>query len=147
MHIMCQIPGLGKSAGEGIGYPLQCSWASLMAQLVKESAHNAGDLGSIPGLGRSPGEGKGYLLQHSGLENSMDCIAHGVTKSRTWLSDFNFTMCQKMFCVLRIYQWPKKKKEDLYPKLAYLLQEAFFILLCWVFVRACGLFIAVHRLL
>ena len=38
----------------------------------KESACNAGDLGSIPGLGRSPGEGKGYPLQYSGLENSMD---------------------------------------------------------------------------
>ena len=38
----------------------------------KESAHNAGDLGSIPGLGRSPGEEKGYPLQYSGLENSMD---------------------------------------------------------------------------
>ena len=37
----------------------------------KESACNAGDLGSIPGLGRSPGEGKGYPLQYSGLENSM----------------------------------------------------------------------------
>ena len=35
----------------------------------KESACNAGDLGSIPGLGRSPGEGKGYPLQYSGLEN------------------------------------------------------------------------------
>ena len=45
----------------------------------KESACNAGDLGSIPGLERSPGEGKGYLLQFSGLENSMDCIVHGVT--------------------------------------------------------------------
>ena len=29
------IPGLGRSAGEGIGYPLQYSWASLVAQLVK----------------------------------------------------------------------------------------------------------------
>ena len=37
-----------------------------------------GDLGSIPGLGRSPGEGKGYPLQYSGLENSMDCIIHGI---------------------------------------------------------------------
>ena len=37
----------------------------------KESACNAGDLGSIPRLGRSPGEGKGYELQYSGLENSM----------------------------------------------------------------------------
>ena len=31
----CSIPGLGRSAGEGIGYPLQYSWASLVAQLVK----------------------------------------------------------------------------------------------------------------
>ena len=46
----------------------------------KESACNAGDLGSIPGLGRSPGEGKGYPLQYSGLENSMNCIAYGVSR-------------------------------------------------------------------
>ena len=78
---MCQIPGSGKSSGEGIGYPLQCSWASLVAQLAKNSACNAGDLGLIPGLGRSPGEGKVYPFQYSGLENSMDCIAHGVTDS------------------------------------------------------------------
>ena len=49
----------------------------------KESTCNAGDLGSIPGLGRGPGEGKGYPLQYSGLENSMDCIVAGVTKSWT----------------------------------------------------------------
>ena len=49
-----------------------------------------GDLASIPGLGRSPGEGKGYPLQYYGLENSVDCIARGVAKSRTRLSDFHF---------------------------------------------------------
>ena len=54
----------------------------------KEFACNVGDLGSIPGLGRSPGEGKGHPLQYSGLENSMDCVVHGVTKSWTRLSDF-----------------------------------------------------------
>ena len=47
----------------------------------KESACNTGDLGSIPGLERFPGEGKGYPLQYSGLENSMDCIIHGVAQS------------------------------------------------------------------
>ena len=57
------IPGSGRSSGEGIGYPLQCSWASLVAQTGKESACNVGDLGLIPGLGRSPGEGKGYPLR------------------------------------------------------------------------------------
>ena len=59
-----------------------------MAQTVKASACNVGDPGSIPGLGRSPGEGKGYSLQYSGLENSMDCIVHGVTKNWTQLRDF-----------------------------------------------------------
>ena len=49
----------------------------------KECACNVGDLGLIPGLGRSPGEGKGYPLQYSGLQNSMDCIVHGVTESDT----------------------------------------------------------------
>ena len=47
----------------------------------KESTCKARDLGSIPRLGRSPGEGKGYPLQYSGLENSVDCIGHGVAKS------------------------------------------------------------------
>ena len=61
----------------------------------KASARNAGDLGSIPGLGRSPGEGNGHPLQSSCLENSMDggawwATVHGVTKSRTRLSDFTF---------------------------------------------------------
>ena len=55
----------------------------------KESACNAVDLGLIPGLGRSPGEEKGYPRQYSGLENSMDCIVHGVPKSQTGLSDFH----------------------------------------------------------
>ena len=49
----------------------------------KGSAFNVGDLGLIPGSGRSPGEGNGYPLQYSGLENSMDCIVHGVAKSWT----------------------------------------------------------------
>ena len=49
----------------------------------KESTCGVGDLGLIPGLGRSLGEGKGYPLQYSGLENPMDCMVHGVTKSQT----------------------------------------------------------------
>ena len=55
----------------------------------KESACNMGDRGLSSGLGRSPGKGKGYPLQDSGLENSMDCIVHGVAKSWTWLSDLH----------------------------------------------------------
>ena len=65
-------------------------WGFPDSSVGKESACNAGDLGSIPGLGRSPGEGKGCPLQYSGLENSMDCIVHGVAKSWTQLSNFHF---------------------------------------------------------
>ena len=60
--------------------------ASLVVHLVKESTCIVGDLGLIPGLGGSPEEGKGYPCQYSGLENSMDCIDHGVAKSQTQLS-------------------------------------------------------------
>ena len=52
---------------EGMGYTLQYSWASLVAQMVKNPPNSAEDLGLIPGLGRLPGEGKGYPLQYSGL--------------------------------------------------------------------------------
>ena len=85
------MPGLGRSPGEGTGYPLQHSQASC-GLYGKESICNVGDLGLIRGLGRSPGKGNSYPLQYSCLENSMDkgswwAIAHGVTKSKTRLSD------------------------------------------------------------
>ena len=63
-------------------------WASLAAQMVKESACNAGEPAWIPGLGRCPGEVNGNPLQYSCLENPMDrgawwAIVHGVAKSWT----------------------------------------------------------------
>ena len=65
------IPGLGRSAGEGIGYtPVFLGFPC--GSDGKESTCSVGDLGSIPGLERSPEEGKGYPLQYSALENSMD---------------------------------------------------------------------------
>ena len=66
----------------------------------KESACNAGDLGSIPGLGRSPGEGKGYSLQYSCLENSIDCIVRRLTKSHmTEQLSFHFTVFSLLIIV------------------------------------------------
>ena len=58
----------------------------------KESAYNARDLGSVPGLGRSTGRGHGNPLQYSCPENpthrgALRATVHGVTKSRTQLSD------------------------------------------------------------
>ena len=91
------MPVWGRSAGKGIGYTLQYSWASAVAQLEKnlpaipESVRNAGDLGLIPGLGRSPGEGKGYPLQYSGLENSMDSIVQFSSATQSCL-----TLCDPM---------------------------------------------------
>ena len=58
----------------------------------KESAYNAGNLGSIPGSGRYSREGNGNPLQYSYLripwrEDPGGATVHGVTKNQTWLSD------------------------------------------------------------
>ena len=74
--------------GRPLYFPLGFSCGSA----GKESACNGGDLGSIHGLGRFSGEGNGSPLQYSGLENSMDCIVHGVAKSWIQLSDSHFHM-------------------------------------------------------
>ena len=71
-------------------------WAALLLDFLcgstgKESACGVGDPILIPGLGRSPGKGKGYPLQYSGLENSMNCIVHGVIQSGIRLDDFDFS--------------------------------------------------------
>ena len=64
----------------------------LIAQLVKNTP--AMQETPVRFLGRedSPGEGKGYPLQYSGLENSMDCLVHRVTKSRTVTFTFTFLL-------------------------------------------------------
>ena len=70
------IPGSGRSAGEGIGYPLQYSWASLVAQLVK-----------------NPPTMQETWVRSLGWEDTrgiMDYTVHGIAKSRTRLSDFRF---------------------------------------------------------
>ena len=72
------IPGSGRSSGKGIGYPLQYSWASLVAQLVKNlPTIREGWVGSL-GWEDPLEKGKATPLQYTGLENSMDCIVHGV---------------------------------------------------------------------
>ena len=75
----------------------------------KASVYNAGDLGSIRGSGRSPGGGNGNSLQYSCLENPMDrgawqATVHGVTKSRTRLSDFTFPLLLERLASFYPYQ-------------------------------------------
>ena len=90
------IPELGRSTREGNGYrlqygqPFQYSWASLVAQLVKNLPAMRETWVQSLAFRRSPGEGKGYPLQYSGPENSMDCIVHGVAKSQIQLSNCHF---------------------------------------------------------
>ena len=74
----------------------------------KASAYDAGDLGLIPGWGRSPGEGNGNSLQYFHLENPMDggawwATVHGVTKSRTRLSDFPFFLSFQQVYTCSLY--------------------------------------------
>ena len=60
---------VGKIRWRGARLPTPVFLGFPCGSAGKESACNAGDLGSIPGVGRSPGEGKGSSI----LENSMDC--------------------------------------------------------------------------
>ena len=87
IHLQCRRPWFdswgGKIRWRRDGLPIPVFLGFPCGSSSKESACNAGDLDSIPGLGISPEEGKGYPLQYSGRENSMDCIVHGVAKSRT----------------------------------------------------------------
>jgi len=64
------IPGLGRSAGEGIGYLTPVFLDFPLAQLVKNLPAIWETWVQSLGWEDSPGEGKGYPLQYSGLENS-----------------------------------------------------------------------------
>ena len=75
------IPGSGRSPGEGIVYPLQYSRASLVAQLVKNPPAVREAWVRSQGW-EDPLEKGNYPLQYSGLENSLDCIVHGIAKSQ-----------------------------------------------------------------
>ena len=89
------IPGSGRSAGEGIGYPLQYSWASLVVQLVKNPP--AMQETWVRSLGwKDPLREE--MATHSSIlawkipwtEKPGKLQSYGVTKSWTWLSDFHF---------------------------------------------------------
>ena len=74
----CSTPG--DSRGKPFGSPL-AHQGFPGGSAGKEFDCNATDLDPIRVLERSPGEGKGYPFQYSGLENSMDCIVHRVTRA------------------------------------------------------------------
>ena len=78
------IPGSGRSPGAGIGYPLQYSWACLVAQLVNNLP--AMQETWVRSLGREDTPEKGKAT-HSSI---LTWRVHGITKSWTQLSDFQF---------------------------------------------------------
>ena len=76
------IPGSGRSAGERTGYPLQYSWASFVAQMVKNPpAMWETWVQSLSWEDPLEKEMATHSSQYSCLENSMDSIVHGVTES------------------------------------------------------------------
>ena len=99
------IPESGRFPREGIGYPLQCSWASLVAQLVKNTpAMRETWVWSVSW--EDPLE-KGKATHSSILAWRKPwtvCIVHGVTKSWTWLSDFHsLTLHLLIYSIICLY--------------------------------------------
>ena len=89
MQEILMIPGSGRSTGEGICYPLQYSWTSLVTQLPKNLPAMRETW--VQPLGWEDLLEKGKAAHTINLENSMGCIVHGVAKSETQLSDFQFS--------------------------------------------------------
>ena len=90
----CIVHGVAKSQTHLSDFHFQTSSGLPQGLSGKASACSAGatgDLDLVPGSGRSLGGGHGNPLQYSGLESSMDCIVHGVTRRWTQLSAFHFT--------------------------------------------------------
>ena len=84
------IPRSGRSPGEGISYPLQYSWVSLVVQLVKNLPAMQETL--VQSLGWEDLLEKGVATHSSILACKIPwtVIVHGVAKSRTRLSNFHF---------------------------------------------------------
>ena len=74
------IPGLGRSTGEAIGYPLRYSWASLVAQLVK----------NLPIMRETWVRSLGWEYPLEKGKAEYFCIVHGVIKSQIQMSYFHF---------------------------------------------------------
>ena len=92
------VPGLERSPGEGIGDPLQCSWASFVPQLVK----------NLPAvwetwvqyLGWKAALEKGKATHSSILAWRIPWTVHGVSKGRTQLSYFHLALCIQLILTL-----------------------------------------------
>ena len=84
----------------------------LASSVNKESACNAGDLGSFPGLGRSPGDGKGYPLQYSGLKNGLYSPWGRQESDTNEELSVNLSSTQWR----KIFVQPKKKKKSCFNK-------------------------------
>ena len=87
--------GSGRSTGEGIGYPLQYSWASLVAQLVKNPPAMWETW--VWSLGWEDPLQKGKSTHSSILVWRIPWTVHGVEKSQTRLSDFQFHFTSLLF--------------------------------------------------
>ena len=79
------ISGSGRSTGEGIGYPLQYSWASLVAQTIKNLLAVWETWIGSPGAGRALGEGNGYPLQYSWASLVAQLVKNPHAMRETWV--------------------------------------------------------------
>ena len=82
--------------------------ASLVAQLVKESAYNAGDLGMIPGLGRSLGEGVEYPLQHLWASLVAQTVKNLPTMQETWVRSLGWEDPLEKGKAIHSSIWPRE---------------------------------------
>ena len=98
---------LNPACTSGSSWFMDCwslAWRILWTTMIACEMSTVVYLGLIPRLGRYPGEGNGYLLRYSGLENSLDSLAHGATRSLKLLSNFHFSLWT-FFGIALLWDW------------------------------------------
>ena len=150
------IPGSGRSSGEGIGYPLQYSWISLVAQMVKNlptvQQTWVWSLGWKDPLEKGTATHSNILARRIpwAEETGRLHTVHGITKNWTWLSDFHSPWSQSGFvwcwCFLKLFSIGQHILVD-NTSLAPPIQELLFSLsLCFISLRICSLLEASKQL-
>ena len=116
------VPGWGRSAGEGIGYPLQYSWVSLMAQMVKNPPAMwetwVGSLGWEEPLEEGMATHSSILARRIPRDRgTWQATVHGVAKSQTRLSNFTFTFTThiRASLIAQLVKNPPSMPETLVP--------------------------------
>ena len=127
------IPGTGRSPGEGIGYPLQYSWTSLVAQMVKNPPPIwetwVQSLGWEDPLEKGMATHSSILAWRIPIDRAWQAAVHGVAKSQKQLSTVQYRLCylSRSFLITQYYLIHKLNLNHLFTSYSFTFFDNCFI--------------------